>query len=195
MVSNHHKESPTWFADKNIMEKDFIANLPNYYNDNFKENNKVIKRHHQKYINDVYAPAWKTLEFFSFGQIFKIYGSLKDANLGEKIANRYGIKRVEIFKNYFKTMVFIRNICAHSGVLYDSKTPKEIKPSPLISIHRNNTHHLDTSIKVILHFLGIISKNRKNDLQKDIEELFNKNAENESIKKIIEEKIGYKFDL
>lgn len=201
-VSNYYKESPTWFADKNIMQKNFVDNLGYYYNDNFKKNNKVIKIHHQEYINDLYAPAWKTLEFFTFRQILKIYCSLKNADLQKEIASKYGIKKVNIFENYFRTMVFIRNICAHSGVLYDSKTPlydsktpKEIKPSALIFIHNNNTHYLDTSIKVILHFLGIISKNRKDELQKNIENLFKENAENKSIKKIIQEKIGYKFDL
>ncbi len=54
----------------------------------------------------------------------------------------------------------------------------------LITIHCNNTHSLDTSIKVILHFLGVVSEKRKNDLEKNINELFIKNAKNKDIKKL-----------
>lgn len=77
-VSNHYKESPTWFADENIMRSNFLSELPKYYNDYFIKNNKAIMAHHKKHINDKYAPSWKTLEFLPFGSILAIYRSLKD---------------------------------------------------------------------------------------------------------------------
>ena len=191
-VSNAYPDNPTWFASKKIMNSHFVDEFPKKsYTDQFKFSNKPIKKHHQNYPNDIYAPAWKTLEFLTFGSIEKIYHSLKDENLKKQIANLYGIKKVKIFQNFLKTIIFIRNICAHSGILFDSNTPKEIDTTPLITFNNNNRHSLDSSIKVILYFLGIISISRKNIIENEIITLFDSYSENKVIQKIITEKIGY----
>ena len=72
-VSNKYRSSPTWFVDLKVIDKEFIKTFNNYYTSDFKKENYPIKNHHCKYINDKYAPAWKTLEFFMFGSILKIY--------------------------------------------------------------------------------------------------------------------------
>jgi len=163
------------------------------YDYKFIENNKLIKEHHNKYINDIYAPAWKTLEFLTFGSIYSIFYNLKDDALKKKIIQYYGIKKVDVYINYFRTIIFIRNICAHSGLLYDVNTPLAVKPIPLIKINNNNRHSLNTAIQVIIHFLGKISTNRKGDLEKDIEKLYLQHKDNQEIKDIIENKIGFEF--
>ncbi len=193
IVSNKYKSSPTWFSDYKVMNSKFIKDFPNFYNQKFIDNNKPIKEHHNKYINDIYAPAWKTLEFLTFGSIYSIFLNLKDDKIKNTIANHYGIKKTNVFINYLKTIIFIRNICAHSGLLYDTNTPLAVKPTPLIKINNNNRHSLNTAIQVIIHFLGIISSNRKKDLQNDIAKIFIKYSKNKEIKNIIETKIGYKF--
>lgn len=190
-VSNQYLDSPTWFASKKVMHPKFVNEFPNYYNKKFIESNKPIKRHHTKYPNDIYAPAWKTLEFLSFGSIYTMYHSLKDEELKKKIANVYGIKKVKVFENFLKTIIFIRNICAHSGLLFDSNTPKEIETTPLITFNNNNRHSLDSSIKVILYFLDIISKSRKKIIEDEIIALFSKFEDNQILQKIITDKIGY----
>jgi abortive infection bacteriophage resistance protein len=190
-VSNAYSDNPTWFASKKVMQSKFVDEFPNYYNELFKRNNKPIKKHHINYPNDIYAPAWKTLEFLTFGTIEKIYFSLKDEDLKKQIANLYGVKKVKVFQNFLKTVIFIRNICAHSGILFDSNTPKEIETTPLITFNNNNRHSLDSSIKVILYFLGIISNSRKNIIENEIIGLFDSYSENTVIQKIITDKIGY----
>jgi len=125
-ASNANKNSPTWFIDPKVISADFINAVENHYNDEFKKNNKVIKLHHQKYINDKFAPAWKTLEFFTFGTILKIFKSLLDNDIKKRIANEYGIINVDKFINLMETIVYIRNTCAHGGVLFDLKLPKGI---------------------------------------------------------------------
>jgi abortive infection bacteriophage resistance protein len=190
-VSNAYPDNPTWFASKKVMQSKFVDEFPNYYNELFKRNNKPIKKHHNNYPNDIYAPAWKTLEFLTFGTIEKIYYSLKDDELKKQIANLYGVKKVKVFQNFLKTVIFIRNICAHSGILFDSNTPKEIETTPLITFNNNNRHSLDSSIKVILYFLGIISNSRKNIIESKIIELFDKQSDNPIIQNIITHKIGY----
>lgn len=190
-VSNAHPEFPTWFANKKIMFPNFVDDFPKYYTKKFIENNKPIKKHHAKYINDIYAPAWKTLEFLAFGSIYMMYFAIRNEELKKQIANHYGIKKVKVFLNYFKTIIFIRNICAHSGLLYDCNTPKEIETTPLITFNNNNRHSLDSSIKVILYFLEIISTDRKNKIENEIIELFNSFEDNEILMEIVTQKIGY----
>jgi abortive infection bacteriophage resistance protein len=56
-VSNKFKLSPTWFIDPKIVSQDFINDIDKYYSSDFKKSNKPIKKHHQKYLNDKYAPA------------------------------------------------------------------------------------------------------------------------------------------
>jgi abortive infection bacteriophage resistance protein len=191
-VSNAYPDNPTWFASKKVMYSHFVDEFPiKSYTDQFKFNNKPIKKHHIKYPNDIYAPAWKTLEFLTFGTIEKIYFSLKDEDLKKQIANLYGVKKIKVFQNFLKTVIFIRNICAHSDILFDSNTPKEIETTPLITFNNNNRHSLDSSIKVILYFLGIISNSRKDIIENEIIDLFDSHSDNPVIQKIITEKIGY----
>lgn len=191
-VSNTYSDNPTWFASKKVMHYKFVSEFPSKsYTDQFKINNKPIKKHHLNHPNDIYAPAWKTLEFLTFGTIYTIYYSLKDEDLKRHIANSYGVKKVKVFENFLKTVIFIRNICAHSGILFDSNTPKEIDTTPLITFNNNNRHSLDSSIKVILYFLETISKSRKNIIEKEIITLFNNYSNNPIIQRIIIEKIGY----
>lgn len=190
-ASNTHKNSPTWFIDPKVISSEFINAVENHYNDEFKKNNKVIKLHHQKYINDKFAPAWKTIEFFTFGTILKIYKSLLDSEIKKRIANEYGIINIDKFINLMETIVYIRNTCAHGGVLFDLRLPKGISAIPGITFNNNNRHSLDSSIKVILYILEQISNDRKNEMQEKIKETFDKHSENEVLKNIITNEIGY----
>lgn len=195
-VSTCYKDNPTWFTSTKVMSKDFVQNFDKMcYTSNFKKWNLVIRKHHQKYPNHIYAPAWKTLEFLTFGTIEKIYNSLNNSEVQLSIAGKYGINRIDVFKNYLKTVVFIRNICAHSGILFDSNTRHGIMLTSLIKFNNNNRHSLDTSMKVILHFVGQISKNRQLELREEIISLFERESENQIIKNIIEICIGYKKEV
>lgn len=192
-ASNKYKHSPTWFIDPKIMRNPFIEAIDDHYNDDFKRKNKPIKLHHQKYINDKYAPAWKTLEFFTFGAILKIFKSLKDDDIKERISGLYGVRNVNKFINLMETIVFIRNTCSHGGVLFDLNTPKGISKLPDLDFNHNDRNSLDSAIKVILYVLGNISKNRKIELKDKVDELFARYKHQENIKRIIEQEINYIF--
>ncbi len=192
-VSNKYKSSPTWFINPRVINPSYIKTIGKYYNDDFKRTNKTIKLHHSNNINDLYAPAWKTLEFFTFGAVLKTYKSLNDNDLKVKIANLYGVLNLSKFINLFDTIVYVRNTCAHGGVLFDFMTPKGIALLPSISFNGNNRHSLDSAIKIITFVLKSISNDRKNDLENDLNTLFLKHSENEVIKEIIINKIGYKY--
>ncbi len=192
-VSNFHKKTPTWFASKSIMESWFIDSLPKFYNKKFKENNLAIRHHHKKYINDKYAPAWKTLEFFSFGTILQIFRAVKNEELKKEIASYYEIKTFDKLENHFRVILTIRNICAHGGVLFDTRTPKGISYIPDLKFNTGDRHSLDASIKLIAFYLGKISENRKTEFLKRIDAIFNNKNISDDLKTIIANKAGYKY--
>ena len=190
-VSNKYRDSPTWFIDGNVLNSNFINDIDKYYSSDFKKSNKPIKKHHQKYLNDKYAPAWKTLEFFTFGVVLKIFKNLHDNDIKERISNIYGVKNMNKFISLIETLVLLRNTCAHGGVLFDLKVPKGISKIPEIEFNNNDRMSLDSSIKVVLYFLQKISNDRKCDLEKSINEIFEKYRNNGFVKRIIEGDINY----
>ena len=192
-VSNKFKLSPTWFIDPKIVSQDFINDIDKYYSSDFKKSNKPIKKHHQKYLNDKYAPAWKTLEFFSFGIILKIFKNLKNGEIKERISKNFGVLNVNKFTNFIDTLVLLRNNCAHSDVLFDFQTPLGISSIPEINYNNRDRHSLDSTIRVLIFILGKISVNRRNELIEEIESKFGEHKKNSIIKKIIETKINYSF--
>jgi len=48
---------------------------------------------------------------------------LIDKEIKELIAQQYGVLRLNKFLNLIKTLVYLRNVCSHGGVLFDLKTP------------------------------------------------------------------------
>lgn len=192
-VSNIYASNAHWYVDPEIVLEKFVQNFKqNYYTAQFIRSNKAIKKHHTKYPADRYAPAWKTLEYLTFGSIEILFKSILDEEVKLSIALRYGINRLDIFSNYLKTIVFIRNICAHNEVLFDSNTAQGIKLTSLIAISRDDRHSLHGSIQVILYFLGQISRNRKEDLEVQMKELFTKYADNGLIRGVIERQMKIK---
>lgn len=192
-VSNKYKPTSTWFIDSRVINKEFVDTFDDYYNSEFINNNKPIKSHHTKYINDKYAPAWKTLEFFTFGSVLKIYKSLNEEDIKVRISDLYGVKNFKKFINLFETIVYVRNCCAHSSVLFDLNLPKSISAFAEIKFNGHERHNLDSCIKVILFVLNKISTSRHDEMFKAIDNLFLSHKENPVAKEIIEKKIGYKF--
>lgn len=192
-VSNKFRTNPFWFIDPKIINQIFINNIGKYYNEEFKLSNKPIKKHHQKYLNDKYAPAWKTLEFFSFGVILKIFKNLNDEEIKSRISNMYGINNLSKFTSLMDTLIFLRNTCAHCGVLFDLKLPKGISKIPDLDFNNNDRMSLDSSIKVVLYILGKISEGRKQEMKQDINTIFEKYRNHQILRGIIEEKTNFEY--
>lgn len=192
-ISNQYIDSPTWFVDPLIMQQQYICEFDIKVYNAFKEN-KVIKTHHRKHVGDKYAPAWKTLEYMTFGSILTLLDSVKDDNIKNEIASIYGIRNYLVLKSYMKSIIYIRNICAHGGVLFDYRLPKSIKTGPAIKIDERNKNSLYAVIKIILFILNTVSENRANDMEKDIKKLLKKHTDNHEIKRIIKANIYYDYE-
>ncbi|NEW79709.1 MAG: Abi family protein [Gelidibacter sp.] len=198
-VSNKYKNSLAWFADENITNNSFIQSIPGktsmlnrVYTLEFINNNKSLKNHHDRNPTDTYAPAWKTLEFLTFGVLLNLFKNIKNEEIKKRVSESLGILNINKFENLMTTVVLIRNICSHGDVLYDFKTPRGLSAVPNINFDESDRSSLSACIKVISYFLEYISPNRKIDFLKEIDELFNENAKNEVIKKIITYEIKYK---
>lgn len=167
-LSNKYKDSPTWFVDPAVMTSEFIRNFDDVYA--LIKKKPVIKRHHQKYINDKYAPAWKTIEFMTLGNIESLYLNLKSPTDKLDICRHFGVNQTAIFENYIKAIRTIRNTCAHGGVLFDIRLPLSLKNGPAGRFPRECSSNLNSSLKVIEFFVGNVSLNRLNQMRRDITE-------------------------
>lgn len=124
-VSNYYKTDPIWFVNPHCVEREFIREMKASY-ENLKRN-EVIKKHHRKHPEDMYAPAWKTLEFMMFGEVQRLYGSIREASLRQQIYARYAVAEEDVFESYVNILRDVRNVCAHSHLLYDKRLYRGIK--------------------------------------------------------------------
>lgn len=184
-VSKIYDSHPTWFVNPIIVNRSFIQNFDvEVYNSKFRKN-KVIARHHKKYINDKYAPAWKTIEFMTLGGVISLYTSLNNNDLKRKIATIYNINRVEVFENYINLIRDIRNVCAHSNVLYDFAPIRSIRKGPALMTNVVNNQNLRGAYKIIEYIIKQISINRYNDLRNEIRSLLEKYSDFDRVEGMI----------
>lgn len=185
IVSNHYNNSPTWFVDTNVVSR---PQANSFYKKVYKQilkDSKVIALHHTHHINDKYAPAWKTLEFMTLGEVVHLFKSLKDEEVKKEVANAFCIKTVVTFENYLNLIKDLRNSCAHGNILYDYTPDKSIRKGPAMFKGIGNNQNLNGGIRVILYMMNQISNNRYKELLKDIDNLITQNSANDKVNDII----------
>ena len=179
-VSTLYPDSPTWFADPAIISSEYIQEFDKIvYTEKFKKSHPVIKRHHQIHKNDRYAPAWKTIEYMTFGAVIHLFQALLDQSTRITICGHFGIRQQKIFDSYMKVLLDIRNHCAHGGVLYDLALPRPIKKGPAGKKNMEPADYqgLYGALRVVLYMIGNVSKNRQQDLKNELRELFEQNTD------------------
>lgn len=189
--SMKYKDNAIWYMDSSVMDKKFIARFADTYTDKFKQDNLTIKKHHQNYPADKYAPAWKTFEYLSFGSILTIFNSIKDETIKKLISNLYHVDDIEKFVRFMHTIRQIRNIRAHSGVLFDFSLPQSVNSHPKINYNGNDRNSIDASIKVIAFLLESFSLSRLADFRSDIYTFFEKHKVKPHLDNIIKRNIKY----
>ena len=170
-LSNKYNSNTVWFVSPSVVSCSYARDFERkVYTSDFKRN-PIIHRHHQANTNDRFAPAWKTLEFMTFGAVMKLYEQLKDREDKIFIAHKFGIRQVVTFESYMHTIRQVRNACAHGLLLYDLRLSQAIRRGPAAynSAERNN---IIGAISVINYIMGKISINRANDMSKQIKSLY-----------------------
>ena len=70
------------------------------------------------------------MEFFTFGQVYTLFKNLKEDIVKQKVSDVYQIRDIEVLENHILALINIRNICSHSGVLFDCNQPLGIRRIP-----------------------------------------------------------------
>ncbi|MBO5818510.1 MAG: Abi family protein, partial [Bacteroidales bacterium] len=127
-----------------------------------------IKRHHTKYIGG-YAPAWKSIEYMTLGNLEILYDSLLLDGDKRMISLHYGEPAIGTFKSYLTTIREVRNICAHGSFLFGMKLTKGIRSGMACRTFPNQSQQsFQGALYVIDYLLKTVSKNRTRDMWNDI---------------------------
>lgn len=179
-VSNEYREDPFWFVNSSCVKQDFIDRFigcpPDYKGIyyNLKLNNDVIKKHHRKHPEDIFAPAWKTLEFLMFGDIQYLYNSILAAPFREKIFNRYGVDDEGVFVSYIDILRDTRNVCAHSRILYDKKLHRGIKGDQMkLGLNNGEEMSIVGILKLVYYMLRQIDPAKEVEMRNALRNLVN----------------------
>lgn len=170
-LSNKYKLNPIWFVSPAVVSRTYARDFERkIYTSDFKRN-PVIRRHHQKNPNDRFAPAWKTIEFMTFGAVMKLYEQLKDSRDKIFVAHEFGIRQVVTFESYMHTIRQVRNACAHGQYIYDLKLPQGIRRGPAANAS-SERYNLIGALRVIKYVMMQVSANRADDMSKQIKRLY-----------------------
>lgn len=168
-ISLRYIDDPCWFVNRKYVAPKFVNDFEEQVYAAMRRN-PVIQHHHANHPG-IYAPAWKTIEFMTIGNIITLYDSLKEPEAKDLVANAYGCSR-GVFYNYMETIRVLRNKCAHGGCIYRMDFPKGIKRLPA-GVSEDCRHNIKGGIDVVRYILGCISQNRKRELENGIHSLFN----------------------
>lgn len=166
-LSNKYNTDPTWFVNDNIVSRKFINEFPSKaYNSISKKD--PIKRHHKKYIGQ-YAPAWKTMEYMTLGNLEVLYENLLLDTDKRIISLHFGEPSIKAFQSYMATIREVRNACAHGNVLWRMRLTNGIRTGVACSSFPPNTHQtFYGALLVIDYLIKRVSINRANDMWEEI---------------------------
>lgn len=167
-LSTKYVSDPTWFVNPTVVSSSFISNF-NHEVYSHLQNKPTIRYHHVKYSGS-YAPAWKTMEFMTFGNLEILYDNLLSTVDKALISSKYGEPAIATFKSYMSAVREVRNACAHGNVVYEIRLTNGIKTGVACpSFAAGETQNLKGALRVIRYLLGCISKNRLADLENDLQ--------------------------
>jgi abortive infection bacteriophage resistance protein len=191
-ASNRYKQDPFWYQNSMYVNKAFLEDdVMKMAMKNASKEDVVIQD--MKAHKRIVSPAWKTMEFFSFGAIILLYQNLNEVALKCKISNLYGISSPNNFLSYIDTVRKLRNYCAHGKVLFDKNLPEAISNGPLGYLGNSKTQ-LYGAYRVLEYLLGQISQNRMQDIKHEVKQLFDKMPDG-IVKQIILQNSGFQLSM
>lgn len=191
-ASNRYKQDPFWYQDNKYVNKTFLEGdvMEKAMRDAAKED--VIAQDMKSHDRHI-SPAWKTMEFFSFGTTISLYDNLKEIPLKCEISRLYGIPSPNNFLSYIDTIRKLRNFCAHGKVLFDKNLPEAISNGPLGYLGNSKTQ-LFGAYRVLEYILGKVSQNRAQDLRREVKALFD-DMPDDIVKSIVLQNSGFQLAM
>lgn len=83
-------------------------------------------KHYRETYSDPFLPTiWTMKEFLTFGSASYIYQRL-DGPLRTKVSKKFGVSSDQLFTNWLKCLVDLRNVCAHHDRLFNRHFQKQL---------------------------------------------------------------------
>lgn len=114
-------------------KKKHLRFLAEYYNSLSKSFSSAIVSHNINQYGEL--PIWAAVEILTFGVLSKYYGNLAE-DIQDEIAKAFNTDRSRL-PGWFESLCEVRNICAHSGRIYNRQLSK--KPKLYIGDDKNFT--------------------------------------------------------
>lgn len=143
-----------------------------------KKNPQVFIKHYvSTYNKPANPPSWMSIELLTIGELSRLYSALKESSDRKGIAAFFGLHH-SVFSSWLHTLVYVRNICAHHGRLWNIDFA--IKPEALLKpehpwldkIFNSNNHRCFYFLSVLKYLL--ISINPNNHFKEKLLALFEK---------------------
>lgn len=189
-LSNKYSSDPYWYVNPAIVDNAFVSKFTEQFYPMIKTK-EPIKRHHKKYFGQ-YAPAWKAMEYMTFGNLEILYTNLLSTVDKSLISRKFNEPSFASFENYLSVVREVRNSCAHGNVIALMKLSFPVQrglASPYIAQGTHNKFLV--AIKVIDFLLRQISVNRAEEMWQEIYGATKKMyAVTPSIRPLIEQETG-----
>lgn len=183
--SIRYSNDPCWFVNQRNVSTDYVKKFDRMVYTNAFRKNPTIMAHHRKHAGDRYAPAWKTIELMTMGEVLTLYKSLQNDNLKREISLSYGIKYTTIFENYMEVVRLLRNSCAHTGSIYNFSPHTRIVKGPAELANQDEYHNLMGVIRVMRYLLRRVSIETSRQFIRDIQNLLDQYATTRAVTNIL----------
>ena len=182
-----HKYGSHWQDNPKIFDPPYISPHTGLPVEIFKDTQKIIhdqcnikhpevfiKHYKAKYTTPVNPPGWMSLELLTIGELSRLYTVIKSNGDKNASAGYFGL-HYKTFTSWLHTLVYVRNICAHHGRLWNrvlAIAPDVLlKPaSPWISPTFNTNNNRTFYLLCILRYL-LIGANPRGHLRQKWEAL------------------------
>jgi abortive infection bacteriophage resistance protein len=110
---------PFWFNDSNLFQNTrTFGNTNLRFTKDFDDSDEEFIKNFKLNYSDNLPPSWMMLEITSFGSLSIVYKNLKASRDKRYIANYFGVNE-STFQSWLHSIVYIRNVCAHHGRLWN----------------------------------------------------------------------------
>lgn len=170
-----HTNGSFWFNDSTLFQNPrTFGNTNLRFTKDFYDSDEEFIKNFKLIYSDNLPPSWMMLEITSFGSLSIVYKNLKASRDKRYIANYFGVNE-STFQSWLHSIVYIRNVCAHHGRLWNrnmsiapaiptspinpfisiTTLPNPDLNQPLIDLN-NRTYYI---LSMIIYLLNIINPN------------------------------------
>lgn len=146
---SHPYEDIAAFKDVNS-RNDFLKSSLSIYD---RSKDRRAKHYGETYGSPALPPIWTLKEFLTIGQAERAYCNLS-STLRTNIAKEFGVPSRDVFTNWLKCFVDLRNACAHHDRIFNRRFQKQ--PTVLTSVSVPTAQ--PATLKAVLECLDYVLK-------------------------------------